>query len=313
MKLLQLIFFMITIVGSSFAHSVTWLEYDSADSTDTATTNDRGKIPRLKYLEVAKDCNNTYKFGVVILHGTIKDNTDELSGTDFIVNSSDNKLRPLMEWLKSGDVCALVVAPTATVKDGGRRWDTDNTATADIERMKLNNLINTVASLTSEGVFLMGGSSGAIMTHNVAFNAINDGTTGNLEGIVIVDGVSAKRVCYDDGSIKGKGCNPLIDATGLDSGKSWTLPTLMLYASCDRTIRTFYKMRFAADLKRSSETVRAYEKGHTHSGDAWIQGTNHIINGIRDVLPHLNLSSSSFVMPLPDSCPDLRAPIDEEE
>jgi hypothetical protein len=149
----------------------------------------------------------------------------------------------------------------------------------------------------------MGGSSGAIMTHNVAFNAINDGTTGNLEGIVIVDGVSAKRVCYD--GTNAIGCNPHIEATGLDSDKSWTLPTLMLYAYCDQTIPTVFKSRFAETLKRSSgtsRTVHPYEVGNTHSGDAWIQGTNHIIDGIRGVLPHLNLSKHPFTMPPPDKC-----------
>jgi predicted esterase len=159
-----------------------------------------------------------------------------------------------------------------------------------------------VASLTSEGVFLMGGSSGAIMTHNVAFNAINDGTTGNLEGIVIVDGVSAKRVCNN--GVIGTGCNPDSDATGLNSDKSWTLPTLMLYAACDETIPTVYKERFADDLKRSSGTVHADEVGNTHSGDAWIQGTYHIIDGIRRVLPQLNLSPFNFDMPERDECPN---------
>jgi hypothetical protein len=79
----------------------------------------------------------------------------------------------------------------------------------------------------------------------------------------------------------------------------------MLYAACDETIPTFFKSRFAETLKRSSgtsRTVHPYEVGNTHSGDAWIQGTNHIIDGIRGVLPHLNLSKHPFTMPPPDKC-----------
>jgi hypothetical protein len=325
MKLLQLIFFMITIIGSSSAHSVTWIEYDPAgrdnplsDSTDTATINDIGKIPRLKFLQVDKDCNDTYKFGVVILHGTQNGmNAGKyLSGTDAIVNNSSAEntvLNELMTWFQRKDVCALVVAPNAThktsVRGAPRRWDTNNTLTSDIERLKLNNLINKVTSLTSEGVFLMGGSSGAIMAHNVSLNAINDGNTANLAGVVMVDAISAKQLCYDDcppnenatrsiancradslANIFDKFLDKSIETTGLISGKFWTLPTLLLYAKDDCTIPLDLKADFAEKIfQKRQSTVRKDQVGIGHAGDAWRLGTIQIKNGIRLVLPQLNL------------------------
>ncbi len=308
MKLLQLIFFMITIVGSSSAHSVTWLEYDSADSTDTATINDRGKIPRLLFLEVDEECHDTYKFGVVIL--------ENVTANGRHYGRPRRVLDKLMTWFARKDVCALVVAPKITATSWfftpqlnmKIRWDTNDTLTDSIERIKLNNLINKVASLTSEGVFLMGGSTGAIMAHNVALNAINDGNTANLKGVVMVDGISAKQLCYYEcspntpvdricpetglpiGIYKYLDQRIEIEPTGLIDGKLWTLPTLLLAAKDDCTIPFDLKEDFANKiwLKGQSTVVRE-QAGIGHRGDAWDKGTIHIKNGIRLVLPQLNL------------------------
>lgn len=314
MKSIRLLLFMIAI-NSSPAHAVSWILDTEAGRLGETTSNftsvgNENKIPRFKFLKVADSCNNNYKFGVVIMHGSIKGNAarGELSGTKKIEAESSTNLKPLMEWFQRGDVCAFVIAPNASLKANHlRRWDTNDTLTGAIERRKLNNLIERMTPYALEGVFLMGGSSGAIMAHNVSLNAINEGNTSNMEGVVIVDGISAKQLCYtyplypgvsNDqvcpwwNTVPERGDNTFIDtwrieATGLTNEKSWTLPTLVLYADPDKSIGVDLKKGFAEALAdRGQGTVRILQAGSGHAGDAWLKGTGDIINGIRGVLSH---------------------------
>ena len=64
----------------------------------------------------------------------------------------------------------------------------------------------------------------------------------------------------------------------------------MLYADPDTTIGVDLKSNFAdRSIEKGPGTVRKYVVRQGHAGDAWLQGSDHIINGIQDTLPHLNL------------------------
>jgi pimeloyl-ACP methyl ester carboxylesterase len=160
-------------------------------------------------------------------------------------------------------------------------------------------------------VFLMGGSAGAVMTHNVAKYLLNNPKTIEkdvLAGIVIADGISSdlissskddapsivKKCCehlkYDIDKLKVKSLANLYrlppkyytaDNIAGVGKRSWTLPTLILYSKDDPYGPDEYKLKFANALKEKESSkgiikIKASGTGH----QPWGQGQLDIVKFI---------------------------------
>ncbi len=285
----------------SIVNANTWMEYTSPPPN------------HLKFLKRPANCTN-YSFGVVLLHGTQPNTVDIWKGSKSIEDSSNisTGMQNLVNRLK--EACALVIAPNSGIISKHQRWDTNDQVTNGSERRRLNDMILKVSNrTTSKKVILMGGSSGALMVHNVALNIINGHSSvevrAALKGIVMVDGVSANRVYYLDRPITdidasgfyAETCLPFgfvphpilssattkrlgsfgddrCDQSGLDDGKKWNIPTLIISTEDDETIPLPGKQRFAHAL--GVEPVEVF--GNHGQENKWGQKINGVkINGVR--------------------------------
>jgi hypothetical protein len=172
---------------------------------------------QLRYgsMDYGDNCQGYSNVGVVHLHGSGPNSAANTKGAFEVVSSSINgNLRPLAQWFRS--VCARVVAPDSGLKfslqnnkDDYKRWDTDNSL-GGFERRQIIQLMDKM--VREQGVtelYLIGFSSGAIMTHNVSQDLINHPGGVNtrvrkaMKGVVIADGISANQVHNFDRSYIG--------------------------------------------------------------------------------------------------------------
>lgn len=177
---------------------------------------------QLRYgsMDYGDNCQGYSNIGVVILHGSTPESTSDTGGAFGVVyhttheadpNNPELHLRPegnllqLAKWLRR--ICVRVVAPDSGLKfslqnnrKDYKRWDSDNSLGGS-ERKQIIQLMDKMIS--EQGVtelYVMGFSSGSMMTHNVSQELINNPYGANekvrkaLKGIVMADGISANQV-----------------------------------------------------------------------------------------------------------------------
>ena len=245
-------------------------------------------IANLKCKCFANNPKAPFKYGVIVLHGMVVNAANKFQGVDAIIEQSTtdadnpNSMKMMMDKFAADN--AFVVLPVAELKKSKNEnvsvWNFDN-KDGGTERDNIIALINLMHSppYNIKKIFLMGGSAGAVMTHNVAKYLINNPKTikkGTLAGIVIADGISSDLISSskdDAPSIVKKCCDCLkynIDKLKVESlanlyrlppkyynseniagiaSKSWTLPTLILYSKNDQYGPDNYKLEFANALK----------------------------------------------------------------
>ena len=162
-------------------------------------------------------CQNYSNIGVVFLHGSAPKSTSDTKGAfDLIaqtISVPGRHLQHLAEWLESN--CARIVVPDSGLKYSleqrtvdYKRWDSDN-ALGGFERKLIIQLMDKM--VREQGItelYILGHSSGSMMTHNVAQELINHPYGANeqvrnaLKGIVMADGISANQVHYLDSGYK---------------------------------------------------------------------------------------------------------------
>ncbi len=163
---------------------------------------------QLRYasMDYGDNCQGYGNIGVVHLHGSSPDATVNSGGAfDVAWSSRNGVLLSLTQWFRS--VCGRVVAPDSGLKfslkhnrDDYKRWDSDNSL-GGFERRQIIQLMDKM--VREQGVtelYLMGFSSGSMMTHNVAQDLINHPGGDNarvrkaIKGVVLADGISANQV-----------------------------------------------------------------------------------------------------------------------
>jgi len=305
MKLLQLLFFIITMIVSSSIYAQSWTNLTIANLNCKCFVNNP-KAPS--------------NYGVIILHGMVVNATNKFQGVDAIIEQSTadvdnpNSMKIMMDKFAADN--AFVVLPAAKLKKSKNQnvsvWNFDNND-GGTERDNIIALINLMHSppYNIKKIFLMGGSAGAVMTHNVAKYLINNPKTikkGTLAGIVIADGISSdlissskdnapsivKKCCehlkYDTDKLKVKSLANLYrlppkyytaDNIAGVGKRSWTLPTLILYSKNDPYGPVNYKLEFANALKKKESTkriVKVIASGEKHQ--PWGQGQLDIVKFI---------------------------------
>lgn len=264
-------------------------------------------------------CTNTcseVKKAVIMLHGT-STNTAILGGADITdpVNKA-TKMVKLQKYFYNN--CVAFVVPEAGIKYSHRRWDTDNQYndpdyTGGSEKQALINLMNGMENYFGiDHIVLMGGSSGAVMVHNI----IQDNELDVLKGFVIGDGASANQTHYlsqdevdlVDAILEGvdddeflsfnDDCNdkpypylnqPLFlasensfnlgiysddSALVTDTDPDVKAPILVIYSDNDDTIPTCLKEELADGLLENNEyVVTKQEVSGGHDGSVWSSTT----------------------------------------
>ena len=261
-----------------------------------------------------------FKYGVIILHGMVGNAIDKFQGVDAIIKQSTmqadnpNSMKIMMDKFDADN--AFVVLPAAKLRKLNNGivsvWNFDNRDGGQ-QRDELIALIKEMQNppYNINKVFLMGGSAGAVMTHNVAKYLINNPKTIDkdvLAGIIIADGVSSDLISSSKNappSIVKKCSENLkynIDKLKVESlanlyrlppkyytsdnisgiaSKSWTLPTLILYSKNDPYGPDEYKLKFANALKEKESQkgivkIKAAGTGH----QPWGAGQLDIISFI---------------------------------
>ena len=174
---------------------------------------------QLRYgsMDYGDNCQGYSSIGVIYLHGTSPNTTVNEGGAFYVAWASRNGvLLPLTQWFRN--ICARVVAPDSGLKysiinkiKDTKAWNANNSgADGDLERRQIIQLMDKM--VREQGVtelYLMGFSSGSLMTHNIAQDLINHPGGANekvrnaIKGLVMADGHSANQVSALDARYVG--------------------------------------------------------------------------------------------------------------
>ncbi len=202
MKIILKIFFLVfTLIGS---YSV--LAGELPEWKEEPPLQSYGHQLRYGSMDYGDNCQGYSNIGVIYLHGTSPNTTVDRGGAFYVAWASRNGvLLPLTQWFRS--ICARVVAPDSGLKFSlnsnrvdAKYWDANNSL-GGIERRQIIQLMDKM--VREQGItelYLMGFSSGSMMTHNIAQDLINHPGGANekvrkaIKGLVMADGLSANQV-----------------------------------------------------------------------------------------------------------------------
>ena len=254
---LRFIFGLVSVLGYTSASALPDIPWEISSAWRQSAANKNNTIVKemansRPYYGTRRVCNkNDHEYGIIMLHGA------GAAGIDSITNASRNfgNMNRMMENFAND--CALVYVPQARQTGWDWKSETDNSDGGDLVRM-INYMHYTYKHKGKNlKVFVIGGSSGAVMAHHIARFHINHPNTIKLAGVVIADGVSSalgclrncknainapagsngKIVYYHQGNPGGialYGVNSRLswwDKQGVISGigsKAWNLPTLII-------------------------------------------------------------------------------------